>query len=207
VSVRIKVCGVIHPDDAWEACEAGADLVGLNFVPDSPRCLDLATAEAIAERIAGRAERVAVFRDARWDEIERVTRRIEVERVQLHGSESEEEVELVDFPVIKAVRGADREAAEMYPGAILLLDHPTRGGGRGEAWNWSEASELISEGYDIVIAGGLTPENVAQVLADLGDVPPWGVDVATGVEGEGYRKDAARMRAFVEAVRDAEASS
>lgn len=149
---------------------------------------------------------MAVFRDQPWAEIERITRRIEFERIQLHGNETEEEVELVDLPVIKAVRGADRAAAETYPGALLLLDHPTRGGGQGQAWNWAEAAELIAEGHDIILAGGLNPGNVGQALEDVGDLLPWGVDVATGVEGEDYRKDPAKLAAFVKAVRDAEAS-
>lgn len=203
--VRIKVCGIVHPDDAVAAVDAGADLIGLNFVPGSPRRLSLADAEAIAERVAGQAERVAVFKDAAWDEIERVTRRIDLERIQFHGQESEEDVELVDLPVIKAVRGADRDAAQAYPGALLLLDHPTGEGGGGRAWNWSEAAELIAEGYDILIAGGLDAENVGRALAELGDLLPWGVDVATGVEGAAHRKDPARLTAFVEAVRKAEA--
>jgi phosphoribosylanthranilate isomerase len=202
--IRIKVCGVTHPEDAAAAVDAGADLIGLNFVPGSPRMLDLKTAEAIASRVAGQVERVAVFRDAPWNEVENVTRRIELERIQFHGNESEDEVEMVDLPVIKAVRGADREAAETYPGALLLLDHPRGGGGQGEAWNWSEASELIAEGYDIILAGGLDPENVGQALTSLGGLPPWGVDVATGVETEGYRKERARIEAFVSAVRKAE---
>ena len=205
--VRIKVCGIIHPDDAQAAVDAGVDLVGLNFVPRTPRCLDLRRAEAIAEKVAGRVERVAVVRDASWDEIERVIRRIEVERVQLHGDEPPEDVEQVDLPVIKAIRGADKEAAERYPGTILLLDHPTEGGGRGRAWNWSDATPLIDEGHDVILAGGLDPRNVGQVLADLGDLLPWGVDVATGVEGDAYRKDPAKIAAFIEAVRKAEASS
>ena len=205
--VRIKVCGIIHPDDAQAAVDAGVDLVGLNFVPRTPRCLDLRRAEAIAERVAGRVERVAVFRDASWEEIERVIRRIEVERVQLHGDEPPEDVEQVDLPVIKAIRGADKEAAERYPGTILLLDHPTEGGGRGRAWNWSDATPLIDEGHDVILAGGLDPRNVGQVLADLGDLLPWGVDVATGVEGAAYRKDPAKIAAFIEAVRKGEASA
>jgi phosphoribosylanthranilate isomerase len=205
--VRIKVCGIIHPDDAQAAVDAGVDLVGLNFVPRTPRCLDLRRAEAISERVAGRVERVAVFRDASWEEIERVIRRIEVERVQLHGDEPPEDVEQVDLPVIKAIRGADKEAAERYPGTILLLDHPTEGGGRGRAWNWSDATPLIDEGHDVILAGGLDPRNVGQVLADLGDLLPWGVDVATGVEGDAYRKDPAKIAAFIEAVRKAEASA
>jgi phosphoribosylanthranilate isomerase len=87
VSVRIKVCGITHPDDAQAAVDAGADLIGLNFVPGSPRCIDLKTAEAIAKRVGSAVERVAVFRDAGWEQIERVTRRVDLERIQFHGEE------------------------------------------------------------------------------------------------------------------------
>ena len=144
-----------------------------------------------------------MFQDQSWEDIERVLRRVEFERVQLHGSETEEEVELIELPVIKALAGADLEAALGYPGSMLLLDHPSEGGGRGQAWDWSEASTLIEAGLDIIIAGGLDPTNVAQAIEAVGDISPWGVDVATGVEGEELRKDAARLAAFVEAVRGA----
>ncbi len=204
MTIRIKICGVTHPEDAVAAADAGADLIGLNFVPDSPRYLSLDLAAEIAESVEGRVERVAIFRDAPWSEIERVTRRVGLERIQFHGDESEEDIELVDYPVIKAVRGADREAADRFPGALLLLDHPTKGGGQGAAWDWTEATELIAEGMDLMLAGGLTPDNVTAALEALGDYLPWGVDVATGVELEGeVRKDPARVAAFVAAVRAA----
>ena len=204
--VRIKICGVMHPEDAVEAVKAGADLIGINFVPGSPRQVDVKTALAICEAVEGMdVERVALFKDAPWDEIDGILRRVPVERVQFHGDETEDEVEAVDLPTIKAIQGADEEAARTYPGSILLLDHPHAGGGQGQAWDWSEAEALIAQGYDVIIAGGLTPENVASALADVGEIPPWGVDVATGVEGPDYRKDPARMRAFVEAVRQKEA--
>ena len=92
-------------------------------------------------------------------------------------------------------------------GAILLLDHPTEGGGRGKAWEWREAGELIASGYDVILSGGLNPGNVGQALEDLGDLLPWGVDVATGVESDGHRKDPALIKAFIEAVRQAEEMS
>jgi phosphoribosylanthranilate isomerase len=203
-TIRIKICGITHPDDAQAALDAGADLIGLNFVPGSPRELDLKHAAAICESMEGRIERVGVFRDALREEIDRVLRRCELERIQFHGDESEEDVEAVDLPVIKAIRGADLEAAEAYPGTMLLLDHPSDGGGKGISWNWSDASELISRGYDVILAGGLSPDNVGQAIADLGDLLPWGVDVATGVEGASRRKDPAKIAAFVEAVRKAE---
>ena len=204
MNVRIKICGVVHPDDAEAAVEAGADLIGLNFVPQSPRCLDLNTAAAIVERVAGRTELVGVFQNAAPDEIDRVLRRVDLDRLQFHGDETEEEVESVDLPVIKAIRGADVEAADEFPGTMLLLDHPTEGGGQGKSWNWSDASELLESGHDVILAGGLNPDNVGGALADLGDLLPWGVDVASGVEGAEHRKDPEKLARFVEAVRAAE---
>lgn len=201
-SVRIKICGVQDVEDALAAVEAGADLIGVNFVDGSPRQVDVHRALEICEALEGHdVERVALFRNARWDVIDPILQRVPFERVQFHGDESEEEVEAVDLPTIKAIRGADHDAAETYPSSILLLDHPHQGGGQGQTWDWSEAEDLIAHGYDVIVAGGLTPDNVAEALADVGDIPPWGVDVATGVEDENRRKDPAKMRAFVEAVR------
>lgn len=206
MTVRIKICGITHPDDAIMAADAGVDLIGLNFVPESKRRIDSATAAEIAECVAGRVERVGVFRNSDPDEITRVLRRVDLDRLQFHGDETEEEVEEVDLPVIKAIRGADLEAADAYPGTILLLDHPTGGGGLGAEWKWSDASALIELGHDVILAGGLNPDNVGGVLSDLGELLPWGVDVATGVEGAGHRKDPEKVVRFVEAVRRAGAA-
>jgi phosphoribosylanthranilate isomerase len=206
-SVRIKICGVSTPEDALAAVEAGADLIGINFVEGSPRQVDHRQALRICDALESHdVERVALFRDADWEDIDGILRRVPFERVQFHGSETEDEVEAVDLPTIKAIRGADQEAAETYPGSILLLDHPHQGGGQGLSWDWRDAEDLIVRGHDVIIAGGLTPENVADALADVGEIPPWGVDVATGVEGSDHRKDPAKMRAFVEAVRRREAA-
>lgn len=201
-SVRIKICGVMNPEDALAAVEAGADLIGINFVPGSPRRVEVAQALKICRAVEDLdVERVALFRNERWEVIDPILQRVPFERVQFHGDEGEDEIEAVDLPTIKAIRGADQEAAQTYPGSILLLDHPHQGGGQGQAWDWREAENLIAGGYDVIIAGGLTPDNVAEALADVGDIPPWGVDVATGVENEDRRKDPAKIRAFVEAVR------
>jgi phosphoribosylanthranilate isomerase len=207
-NVRIKFCGIRSLEEALAAAKAGADLIGVNFVPGSPRQVDIATAEAICKEVGSSGpERVALFRDATWEDIEHVLRRCDFDRVQFHGEETEEEVEEVDLPVIKAIRGADLEAALTYPGTMLLLDHPSEGGGQGKSWDWSEASELIEQGYDVILAGGLTAENVEEALQSVGDVFPWGVDCATGVEAEDYTKDPIKMKAFVDAVRRAESDA
>ena len=147
-SVRIKICGVMNPEDALAAVEAGADLIGINFVEGSPREVDIAQAIEISEALEGLdVERVALFRNASWDKIDPILRRVSFERVQFHGDETEEEIEAIDLPTIKAIRGADQEAAETHPGSILLLDHPHQGGGQGQAWDWSEAEDLIAHGH------------------------------------------------------------
>ena len=201
-SVRIKICGVMDAEDALAAVEAGADLIGINFVEGSPRRVEVAQAIEICRAVEGvDVERVALFRNERWEVIDPILQRVPFERVQFHGDEGEDEIEAVDLPTIKAIRGADQEAAQTYPGSILLLDHPHHGGGQGQSWDWREAENLIENGYDVIIAGGLTPDNVAEALADVGDIPPWGVDVATGVENQDRRKDPEKIRAFVDAVR------
>lgn len=205
MTVRIKICGIVHVDDALAAVDAGADMIGLNFVPGSPRCLDLKRAEEISAAVAGKIERVAIFQNAPQEDIIRVMRRVDLERAQLHGDETEEECEEVDLPIIKALRGADLNAADEYPGTLLLLDNPTEGGGKGKAWNWGDASTLIESGYDVILAGGLGPDTVAEALEAVGDILPWGVDVATGVESEACRKDPSKVAAFIAKVREAEA--
>ena len=163
-SVRIKICGVTTPEDALAAVEAGADLIGINFVEGSPRQVDVAQALAICEALAGHdVERVALFRNERWDVIDPILQRVPFERVQFHGEETEEELE-VDRPPRRSRRFAapTMEAAEAYPSARSCCSTiRTQGGGQGQAWDWSDAEQLIATGQDIIIAGAdSTPENV-----------------------------------------------
>jgi hypothetical protein len=104
----------------------------------------------------------------------------------------------VDLPVIKAIRGADKEAAEQYPGTMLLLDHPTEGGGRGKPWKWSDAAELIGSGCDVILGGGLDPDNVGGALGDLGDLPAVGRGRRVGRRGHGTPQGRGEDRALRE---------
>jgi phosphoribosylanthranilate isomerase len=203
MSIRIKFCGVREPEDAAAAVAAGADLVGLNFVPESPRCIDVAAAAEIAHALEGRAERVALFQNASATQVEKVLRRVSVERIQFHGEESPDFVGSFGMPTIKALVGADRSEAERYPDSVILVDHPSGAAGAGESWDWSQARRLVEAGFQVLLAGGLSPENVASALAGFDRHGPWGVDVASGIETHG-RKDPRRMAAFVETVRKTE---
>jgi phosphoribosylanthranilate isomerase len=203
--VRVKICGVLCAEDALAAVHAGADLIGLNFVPESPRFLEIPRAREIAEALEGSGtRRVALFRNAQPGEVQRVLDEVPVEILQFHGDEIQANIAGFDIPVIKALRGADKSAAAAFPETLLLLDHPVKSGGGGEGWDWSLAAELIRAGREIILAGGLDPENVGEALTALGGILPWGVDVATGVEGTAHRKDPAKMVDFVRAVRAVE---
>jgi len=205
--VRVKICGVGEVEDALEAVEAGADLLGFNFVPGSKRELDLECAQRVWDALGEcSVERVALFRNAPRARVLEVIRTIEFDWLQFHGDESPEDIAGFDLPVIKALRGADEVAAARFPDATLLLDHPRHFGGVGAAWEWREARKLIEQGRRVILAGGLTPENVGEALRGLGGILPWAVDVASGVEGSGHRKDPNKMRAFVAAVRQVEES-
>ncbi|MBM4334576.1 MAG: tryptophan synthase subunit beta [Deltaproteobacteria bacterium] len=197
----VKICGLTSLDDAELALAAGADAVGLNFVPGTPRAIDVANGRAISAALAGRAVRIAVFRDAPRDEVERIAREAGVDVVQLHGSESPEYAASLPFPVLKVIPADSRalDTAARYPEADILLDSPS-GGGSGSGWNFALALPLVEAGRRVWIAGGLGPENVADAVKLAS---PYGVDASSALESAPGRKDPARMRAFVAAVRAA----
>ncbi len=190
----VKVCGITNEDDALLAVAMGADAVGFVFAP-SPRRVHPETARDIAKRLPHEVITVGVFRDDRPEHVVEVMNRVGLRGAQLHGGERAEEVryvrERVGF-VIRALPAGDARLAEPDVADILLLDSSQPGS--GEVFDWSLA-EGAPDGVRLMLAGGLTPDNVEQAIRQ---VRPWGVDVASGVESAPGRKDATAVRRFVE---------
>lgn len=196
---HVKICGVTSVDDAAMCVEAGADAIGLNFVPGSPRCLDLSTAAAIMREIPERVISVGVFVDADRETLTRHKETLGLRCLQLHGDEPPELLAEFLPHAYKAlrVRGPGvRQEAERYPGRFLLLDAYVPGvhGGSGARFDWSLALELAKL-RQLTLAGGLTPDNVAEAIAA---VQPFCVDVASGVERAPGKKDEGLVRAFID---------
>ena len=203
---HVKICGVTSVQDAALCVEAGADAIGLNFAPGSPRCLDLTTAAMIRRVIPAQVKAVGVFVDADRETLIRYRDSLGLDCLQLHGDESPELLASFLPHAYKALRvrgpGVKQEAAR-YPGAFLLLDAyvPGMHGGSGARFDWSLALELAQE-RKLTLAGGLTPHNVAEAIVA---VKPFCVDVASGVESAPGRKDEALVRAFISNARAAAA--
>lgn len=207
---RIKVCGVTLPDDAARIAAAGVDFIGLNFWPRSKRYLspDRAPLLASIARSTGAPKLVGVFVDPELDEIQDIARRVDLDIVQLHGDESPDFVKRVSLalyrPVWKAIAvrsSKDIAHLDAWPAEALLLDAPTPGrGGAGAKFDWMLAREARERfpRINFVLAGGLTPDNVGTAITN---VAPWAVDVASGVEAAPGVKDAAKLDAFIGAVR------
>lgn len=202
--VEVKICGLTSPDDALRCIEAGADAIGLNFWPGSPRCVDLATARSIVDVAGDRAEMVGVFVDFDLTRVREALGETGVQWAQLHGSEPPELVAALLPWAYKAVGVKDGSAVEIartYPGEHLLLDASVPGmpGGTGRTFDWSIAAEVAKE-RKLTLAGGLNPDNVADAVMA---VRPFRVDVASGVESEPGRKDPELVRRFIEAAKSA----
>ena len=212
---RVKVCGITHPDDAALAAELGADALGLNFYERSPRALDLARDTAFLRALPAGLRRVAVLVNAPFALAERLVGEGFVDAVQLHGDEDETfclRLRSAGVPFIKAIRVRDESALlrpERYGTDHLLLDafRPDAYGGTGHTLDWALAARFAADGRAAnrrtILSGGLVPENVAEAVRR---VRPDAVDVASGVEGAAgpRRKDVARLRAFMVAVRSVE---
>jgi phosphoribosylanthranilate isomerase len=207
--MRVKVCGITSVADAAAAVEAGADAIGLNFA-SGPRRIDVADAGPIVRAVPPFVTLVAVFVDERPARIGMICQQLGIGTVQLHGSESAEVVcGLEPLNVIKAFRVARPQfAAEVRPyvtgcpwlrGILLDAYVPQAPGGSGATfcWEWVEtaaASGATAGWPPIILAGGLTPENVAEAVRV---VKPYAVDVASGVESAPGRKDPEKLAAFI----------
>ena len=207
---RVKICGVSDPAHALAAADAGADFIGMLFAP-SPRRVTLEGAKAIAQALRSRdgprPKLVGVFVNAAPQEVNDTAAAAGLDLVQLSGDEDEDYLEKMQRPVIKAVHVSPREPASVASlglrrrmaflrgaAAIPLLDTKVQGqyGGTGRPFDWQIARELAQD-FDFLLAGGLTPENVAKAV---GQVQPWGVDVSSGVE-TGGAKDPEKVRTFI----------
>lgn len=205
----VKICGVTSPEDARAAVDAGAAAIGLVFWSRSPRAVDLLAARRIAASLPPFVLRVGVFVDESPDAIARISDGVGLDLVQLHGGEPPEALATLPRRALKAVRvgsGFRPEDVLRYAGhaAGLLLDSGDAAlpGGTGRPFDWSVVAGLRERLGFVVLAGGLTPDNVATAIRA---VRPDAVDVSSGVEAAPGRKDPAKMRAFVAAVRGAAA--
>ena len=206
--VRVKVCGITNLEDALAALDAGADALGFNFYRRSPRYIAPEEARRIITELPPGVLSVGVFvNEDSPAAVARVAAESGVQSVQLHGEESPEYcAALGRHRVIKALRaGRDYrpEQAKAYPAESILLDAFSRHarGGTGETFDWALARRTREVVAQLYLAGGLTPDNVSAAIAE---VAPFAVDVCSGVESAPGRKDAARVRAFISAVRACE---
>jgi len=200
--IRVKICGITNPTDARAAVRAGADALGFNFAK-GPRKIPPERAKAIIATLPPFVTPVALFVDETPERIREVCALCGATTVQLHGDEWPRMVDrLHGLTVIKAFRvqtADDLKRLHRYNVAGFLLDTyvPGKLGGTGVSFRWEIAREAKQYG-PIIVAGGLTPDNVADAVRAA---EPYGVDVATGVEREPGIKDAKLMQAFVEAAR------
>ena len=202
---RIKICGITRLDDAQIAVELGAAALGFNFYPPSPRYLAPASARAIISKLPPLITAVGIFAKESDDEhVAGVAEEAGVTVVQLHGPEFPRLDEaLTNFRLIRAVavsEGFQAESLRELRADAFLLDafDAKLLGGTGKPINWAVAREATRFGA-IILAGGLTPENVGQAIRE---VHPFAVDVASGVERDPGVKDPAKLRAFFAAVVD-----
>jgi phosphoribosylanthranilate isomerase len=202
--VKVKICGVTRLEDALAAVGLGADAVGFNFWPGSKRHVTPAQAGAIVGRLPPLVVAVGVFVDPSRDEVLRAVDASGIGLAQLHGDEPPDLCLSLPLPVLKAIRVAGPHSLAQlasYDVQGFLLDTASPGyGGSGLTFDWSLAAQVARE-LPIVLAGGLTPENVGEAVRT---VRPWAVDVASGVESSPGVKDVAKMKRFIEAAKEAE---
>ena len=203
MSVTVKICGITCVEDAVLATDAGADAIGLMFYEHSPRHISLADAAAIHRALPPHIARVGVFVNPSEGDVTEAIAACGLTILQFHGDESPAFCRQFPLMTVKAFRMKDATslaALPDYPTDAWLLDAHVSGalGGTGASFNWDLAVQAQKLGRPIFLAGGLTPENVAEAVRR---VQPFAVDVSSGVEGAPGKKDAAKIRAFVAAAK------
>lgn len=218
----VKLCGIRDVDTALAAAEAGADAIGLNFFEKSPRCVDVETVRAIATSLPPYVTPVGLFVNHSLRDVVEITETCHLATLQFHGDETPAEIAAVtrERPGLRIIRAfrfdgdlaplrRELEALaelDVTPTAVLV-DANVKGayGGTGHTVPWLALAESWDESAfpPLILAGGLTPENVAEAIEV---VQPWGVDTASGVESVKAVKDRDRMRRFVAAAKDADFS-
>ena len=200
-----KICGITNLADARMVVDMGADAIGLNFYAASKRHVDLAEASAICRAVTS-VSRVGLFVDADQAVVAETLAQCELDILQFHGSETADFCRQFARPYIKALRADDEDIedviAEYTDAWAIILDANVAGqlGGTGHVFDWRYWPKTET-GQNLILAGGLAPENVAEGIAA---VSPWGVDVSTGVEEEGSNgrvKDKSRVREFIQQAR------
>jgi phosphoribosylanthranilate isomerase len=205
--VRVKICGITNVEDALHACELGADAIGLNFYNKSPRSISPSTASKITRRLPPFVAPVGVFVNWQAVPVTALAKALGLSAAQLHGDEPPKLVAEMakKISVIKALhvgKGSALPPFASYRGATaFLLDAPHSGqfGGTGHTTDWNLA-HTAAKSHRILLAGGLTPENVAEAIRA---VRPYAVDVTSGVESKPGKKDSAKLRSFFDEVRRA----
>ncbi len=194
----IKICGITRAEDAHAAVSAGARAVGFVFWPDSPRFIDPYRARRIVATLPAFVTPVGVFVNQPIEYVTAVASLVRLGAVQLHGDENVGYAAAVPVPVIKALHVGNADSDAWPERVTILLDvhDPQRRGGTGSVIDWTAAAAIAAK-RPVVLAGGLTPENVADAIAR---VRPFGVDVSSGVERAPGVKDHGRIKSLCEAV-------
>jgi phosphoribosylanthranilate isomerase len=198
--VRVKICGVTNPADCELAAELGTHAIGLNFYPQSPRCISPRDAANVVRALPPYVASVGVFVNWAAEPIIALCKALHLSSAQLHGNETPQTCSAISqqLPIIKVFRlgkGSALPKFANYRGAsAFLLDAANAGefGGTGKATDWSLARRAATR-HRIILAGGLTPENVAEAIRN---VQPYAVDVASGVESRPGKKDPGKLREF-----------
>lgn len=206
VALKIKICGITNVEDAVKAVQLGADLIGFNFYPKSPRYIEPQKAESIIRKLPAFVDIVGLFVNADADAIRKTAGDLMLDWVQLHGDESPGFcLSLNNMPaqIIKAVRikdGRDIEYAKNFAVDALLLDayHPVLYGGTGERFDWNSLPELTGYAFGrTFLAGGINPQNVIEAIGH----GFYGIDICSGIEDSPRKKNHEKMTELFKNIR------